>query len=133
MMNEGNFVEGVAMNTFGENFDFEGKTYNPKMKYQLLGTNLDYLINNKILEIPNYVKIDVDGIEHLILKGGNTILKSPTTKSFLIEINENFKEQYDSIIEIMKKNNFSVQNKHKSYNAHKNEKFSNTYNYIFIK
>ena len=48
MMNEGNFVEGVAMNTFGENFDFEGKTYNPKMKYQLLGTNLDYLINNKI-------------------------------------------------------------------------------------
>jgi len=133
MMNEYNFNEGVAMNTFGENFDFEGKKFNPRMKYQLLGTSLNYLISNKILEKPNYVKIDVDGIEHLILKGGDIILKNSSTKSFLIEINENFEEQYNSIIEIMTQNNFSIKSKHKAYNAHRNKKFSNTYNYIFIK
>ena len=123
----------MAMNTYGENFDFEGKEFNPGMKYQLLGTSLNYLIRNKILEKPNYVKIDVDGIEHLILKGGDIILNNSSTKSFLIEINENFEEQHNSIIEIMTQNNFSIKSKHKAYNAHRNKKFSNTYNYIFIK
>ena len=28
----------------------------------------------KILDIPDYIKIDVDGIEHLILEGGNKYL-----------------------------------------------------------
>ena len=27
------------------------------------------------MEIPDYIKIDVDGIEHLILKGGENTLK----------------------------------------------------------
>ena len=43
------------------------------MKYSLFGTTINYLIENKILEIPDYIKIDVDGIEHLILVGGNNI------------------------------------------------------------
>ena len=29
---------------------------------------MDYLIDNNILEIPNYIKIDVDGVEDLILR-----------------------------------------------------------------
>ena len=37
------------------------------MKYNLYGTSINSLIANKILQIPNYIKIDVDGIEHLIL------------------------------------------------------------------
>ena len=31
---------------------------------------------NKILEIPDYIKIDVDGIEYLILEGGDRYLKN---------------------------------------------------------
>ena len=30
----------------------------------------------KFSDIPNYIKIDVDGIEHLILKGGIKLLKN---------------------------------------------------------
>ena len=67
-MKEKNFVEGGALNTFGEKFDFEGKEFNPQMKYNLLGTSMNYFIQNSILNIPDYIKIDVDGIEHLILE-----------------------------------------------------------------
>ena len=132
-MNEESFTEGGAMNTFGENFNFEGKLFTSKMKYQILGTNINYLVKNNILEIPDYIKIDVDGIEHLILYGGDMYLKDPKIKSILIEINENFKDQHSSILKIMEEKNFKFYNKYKAYNADKNKKFAFTFNYIFIK
>ena len=133
LMNEESFTEGGAMNTFGENFNFEGKLFTSKMKYQILGTNINYLVKNNILEIPDYIKIDVDGIEHLILDGGDMYLKDPKIKSILIEINENFKDQHSSILKIMEEKNFKFYNKYKAYNADKNKKFAFTFNYIFIK
>ena len=69
MMNENKFVDGGALNTFSERYNFEGKTFKPEMSYSFYGTNIEKLINDKFLEIPSYIKIDVDGIEHLILKG----------------------------------------------------------------
>ena len=48
---------------------FEGKEFKLNMKYNLLGTTINYFLENSILDIPDYIKIDVDGIEHLILEG----------------------------------------------------------------
>ena len=42
---------------------------------------------------PDYIKMDVDGIEHLILEGGNKILKK--TKSILVEVDESFITQVE--------------------------------------
>ena len=42
---------------------------------------------------PDYIKMDVDGIEHLILEGGNQILKK--TKSILVEVDESFITQVE--------------------------------------
>jgi len=134
VMREGHFVEGGALNTFGEKFDFEGKEFEPMMKYSLFGTTINYLIENKILEIPDYIKIDVDGIEHLILESGNKVLKDKKIKSCSIEINENFKEQYDKILSIMKEYQFKIlHKKHNEDNFSKESKFNKTFNYIFIR
>ena len=43
------------------------------MNYQLLGFSIKDILDNKFLEIPDYIKIDVDGIEHLILSGAGNI------------------------------------------------------------
>ena len=43
------------------------------MYYDLFGVNIKFLLDNKLLDIPDYIKIDVDGIEHLILEGAGTI------------------------------------------------------------
>ena len=133
-MNEGHFVEGGALNSFGEKFDFEGKEFKSTMKYNLLGTTMNYFIENSILDIPDYIKIDVDGIEHLILEGGDKFLNNEKVKSLSIEINENFKYQYDNILNLMNKYKFKVlHKKHNEENFSKDSKFSNTYNYLFIK
>ena len=107
-MNEGQFVEGGALNSFGEKFDFEGKEFKPTMKYNLLGTTINYFLENSILDIPDYIKIDVDGIEHLILEGGDKFLNDKKVKSLSIEINENFKEQYDKVLNLMNKYEFKT-------------------------
>ena len=49
----------------------------------------------KRLNKPKYLKIDVDGIEHLILEGAEEILSE--TESILVEVNDKFKLQYEKI------------------------------------
>ena len=133
-MKEGQFVEGGALNSFGEKFDFEGKEFKPTMKYNLLGTTINYFLENSILDIPDYIKIDVDGIEHLILEGGDKFLNDKKVKSLSIEINENFKEQYDKVLNLMNKYEFKLlHKKHNDDMLSEQSKFKNTYNYIFKK
>ena len=52
---------------------------------------MDAMIEERCLEIPDYIKIDVDGLEHLILEGGDKLFENKKVKSVLIEVNENFK------------------------------------------
>ena len=133
-MKEGSFLEGGALNTFGENYNFEGKNFDSDHKYHLFGTTIDYLIDQKILNIPDYIKIDVDGIEHLILEGGSNCLKEKKVKSLSIEINENFEDQYKKILKIMSENNFLLLSKKNDSNFFDNKsKFSKVYNYVFVR
>ena len=61
------------------------------------------MIEKKNLNIPNYIKIDVDGIEHLILRKANKILKKEKKiESILIELNENYQKQFNEIKNILK-------------------------------
>ena len=133
-MSEGYLLEGEANNTFGEKFDFEGKELIPAIKYTLLGTTMNYFIENSILNIPDYIKIDVDGIEHLILEGGEQFLFNEKVKSMSIEINENFKEQYEKVQNLMEKYKFKfLYKKHNDDNYTVNDKYNKSYNYIFTK
>jgi len=134
MMKESQFEEGGALNVFGENFDFEGNKFIEKNSYKIYGTSINYLLDNKILEPPNYIKIDVDGTEHLILLGANKHLQNSKIKSLSIEINDQFTQQHHQILDIMKINNFKIlHKKHNDKLFDKSSKFSKTYNYVFIK
>ena len=79
----------------------EGKKIDASNKYQLFSTNIDQIIEEGILDVPDYIKIDVDGIEHLILKGGTNLLKVPKILGIQIEINENYGDQYTNVLKIM--------------------------------
>lgn len=131
-MNENEFVEGSAFNSFGEKYDFKGKEFKPSMKYSLFGTTMNYFIENSILKIPNHIKIDVDGIEHLIIEGGDSFLKNKKVKSVQIEIDENFTKKCDKILNCMERYEFEV-----LYKKHNNQfytgNFKSVYNYLFIK
>lgn len=133
LMNEPEFIEGWAMNTYGKPIDYQGKKFNVKQKYNIFGTNINFLLDNKIIEMPNYIKIDVDGIEDKIIQGGNKYLKNKKLKSISIEIDENNESQYKRIIKILTKNNFIMKQKKHAEFFDQDKKFANTYNYIFEK
>lgn len=131
-MKESTFMEGSALHAFGGNYNYEGKNFLSNNNYKIYGTTINYLINQKILDIPDYVKIDVDGIEHEILEGANLFLKNLKIKSLLIELNKDFKKQFNSAIKILSKNNFKLKYQiNSSSNSIKKDKFSNTFNFIF--
>ena len=57
---------------------------------------------------PNYIKIDVDGIEMKILKGGRNVLQNPVTKSVLIEFPKGNQEMLISGVELFEKLGFEL-------------------------
>ena len=104
------------------------------MNYDLFGTTINFCLKQKFLDIPDFIKIDVDGIEHLILGGANEFLKNKKIKSISVEINENFEEQFEKTLKIMKECDFSIKQKKRNDSLfQENSKFSKLYNYIFEK
>ena len=131
IMHESEFIEGWSMNTFGDPIDHQGKKFKSKQSYSIFGNNINFYIENKVLDFPNYIKIDVDGLEHKILKGGDKCLENEKLESISIELNENYIEQFEEVTRIMKEHNFLIKQKKHAKMFDKSELFSNTYNYIF--
>ena len=132
MMNETTLEEGGALSSFGKNYNFEGKRIDVINRYSIFGTTIDYLVLNKILVIPDYIKIDVDGTEDIILNGGIETLRKKKIKSILIEVNENFLSQKVNVERILKKSGFNLEKKYVAQDS-ANTKFSKSFNYIFYR
>jgi FkbM family methyltransferase len=127
-------VEGGALSSFGVDYGHDGTKLNTQISYQTLGFSLDYLVEqHMITDIPAIIKIDVDGIEHLILKGAKHVLSSPKCRSVLIEVNDRFAELASDVDSILKATGFTLLEK-RSVEADTLEPGSNfTYNQIWIK
>ena len=82
---------GAAKSTFGQDYGHDGQPLDKIFELHTIG--LSMMDDVKLLKIPepDYIKMDVDGIEHLILKGGSTVLQN--LKGILIEIGEDFRKQ----------------------------------------
>ena len=127
-------IEGGALNAFGVRYGYDGKKIQNSFAFNLLGFALDDFFKMKIItKIPKLIKIDVDGIEHLILEGAQMTLKSKQCKSVFIEVNYSFKDQSEAVNKILKGCGFMLTNEPtKSQHSSLNEK-SFTYNQIWIK
>jgi hypothetical protein len=64
------------------------------------GINMDSIQTGLNIPKPDNIKMDVDGIEHFILKGGKQILEN--VKGILIEVNDNFNEQASECSSLLK-------------------------------
>jgi FkbM family methyltransferase len=128
-------AQGHALSTFGENYGSDGKPIASSFAYQMIGLSMDDAVQIFKLPPPNYIKIDVDGIEHLILKGGGEVLNN--AESILIEINDAFLEQSETSRQYLTNSGFILkEKKHADY--YDNIKLysgieKTTYNQIWIK
>lgn len=82
---------GGALSTFGEDFDQTGAPLNEIFEYQTLGISMTDAVTLLHIPQPRFIKVDVDGLEHFILRGGADVLAR--VDSVLIEINDNFAAQ----------------------------------------
>ena len=82
---------GGALSTFGQSFDQHGATLREIFEYRTVGISMSDAMSLLSIPAPAYLKIDVDGIEHFILRGGLSVLDK--VESVLIEINDKFLPQ----------------------------------------
>ena len=125
--------EGGALSAFGVKHGPDGETIKKTLSYQTLGLSLDFLLRNKIIsDYPNLIKIDVDGIEHLILAGAAETLKHPSCKTVLIEINNSFAEHAKSATKILLDSGFKLKEKRRADTIGAS-KLTETFNQIWVK
>ncbi len=83
---------GTAKSVFGNSIDFQGRSFAPQYACSSISYSADDFFRCFELEYPNYVKIDVDGIEISVLKGMGNILMSKNLQSIMIEANSRIME-----------------------------------------
>ncbi len=81
---------GGALSTFGQEYGHDGRLLPKIFQVPMIGLSMTDAVELLKIPHPDYIKIDVDGIEHLILQGGRLILQR--IKGLLVEINDEFSE-----------------------------------------
>ena len=122
---------GGALSTFEKSFGHDGETIKKVFEFRTLGISMIDAVEHLKIRQPDYIKMDVDGIEHIILAGGLSVLKS--VKSILIEINDNFDAQAKEAKSILEEADFSLKEKrHADFFDHVETAEKHTYNQIWL-
>ena len=119
---------GGALSTFGKSYGQDGEPIKNIFEFKTIGLSMDDAVTLLKLPQPDFVKIDVDGIEHLILKGGANVLKK--VKGIIIEIDEKFIKQLDDSAKYLNEAGFTLKDKFNADNSPEN-KFSNCFNQVW--
>lgn len=105
---------GSALSTFGEVFGWDGEEIDHNFSFNTIGITMDDAVLHLKIPFPNYIKIDVDGLEHLILLGGQKVLEQ--VEGVLIEVNDNFIEQAEGVEKALIDSGLTlVDKRHSSY------------------
>ena len=122
---------GGALSTFGKSYGDDGKTMTKIFEFSSVGMPMDEVVRLLNIPQPQYIKMDVDGIEHLILVGGQTVLQK--TLGLIIEVNEDFDEQTINVAKYCKEAGLVFKEKRHSVMFDNNERFGQTYNQIWYR
>ena len=128
-LNYQNTELGGALSTFGEKVTHDGSKFKDIFKFSIVGLTMDDVGKSFGIPQPDYLKIDVDGIEYLILKGGEVMLKN--VNSIMVEVNENL-ENKNKISELLIRSGFELKEKYKS-EIFKNSNIGNIQNQLWVK
>ena len=123
---------GDALNNFGEARDWQGSIFTAVLKQGMIGFSVDDFIKQFNPPFPNYIKIDVDGIEGSIIRGAKHTLIDSRLKSVLVELNIEKKEPAQEVISIFNTSGFTLLKREHAPMVDEG-KFANVYNHIFIR
>jgi len=123
---------GGAMSTFGQSYGHDGEVIRKVFEFPTIGLSMSDAALLLGIPRPDYIKMDVDGIEHLILKGGLPILRS--VKEISIEINDKFVAQAGDSSRYLQEAGLSFkEKKHSSHFDLSAGAEKHTYNQIWVR
>ncbi len=115
--NMSNINYGGAMSSLEKNlYNQDGIQLKQVFNYNLVSMEIRKLSELLKLKKPDHIKIDVDGIEHLIIENLDGLISN--TKSILVEVDKKFQNNLNTIEKFLLTNNFYLQN---SYQGSKSQ------------
>ncbi len=125
--------EGGSMSTFGDERGHDGEAIHPQMDYETAGMSLDFLVSSGVVpELPSMLKIDVDGIEHLVLRGATDVLASSSLRTVLIEVNDDYRELATEVSDLLGSAGFTLAERRQAQIV-AGGAFASTFNQIWVK
>ena len=100
-INLANIDFGSSMSSFGNDLDYRGRPYEIAFRQGMVGYDLDGFLADFSQDVPQHIKIDVDGIELDIARGGKKVLAHPGLKSVSIELVDTDANQVAGVNAIM--------------------------------
>jgi FkbM family methyltransferase len=100
---------GGAKSTFKEIYGHDGRPIKTLLRVPLVGMSMPELVDFLGLPMPDYIKLDVDGIEHIILGAGGKVLRG--AKEVLVEVNDDFVDQAELTAKYLTKAEFVLKEK----------------------
>lgn len=123
---------GGALSTFGKEFGWDGKPIKGVFEFTTLGLSMDDAVALLKIPSPDYIKMDVDGLEHFILQGGGSVLSQ--VQEVLIEVNDDFYEQASTCHDLLVNAGLALKEKrHSDMIAESTSGFANSYNQIWVR
>lgn len=122
---------GGALSTFGETWGFDGQPLQKKFEYRTVGMSMDQALELFSLPPPEYLKIDVDGIEHLVLRGGERVLSR--VRGVSVEITDDFPELAEECTRLLGSAGLRFTGKRHSAMVDENPAYSQTYNQVWTR
>ena len=122
---------GGALSTFDQSYGHDGKELEKVFEFSTIGLSMADAVQRLQIPVPDYIKMDVDGIEHLILKGGVCVLAD--VKGILVEVNEDYKEQNEKVTKTLAEAGLVLKTKRHSDMFEGSENFGNSYNQIWLR
>lgn len=123
---------GGALSTFGQTYGHDGEVMQQVFDFPTVGLSMADAV--ELLKIPqaDYIKMDVDGIEHLILKGGKSVLRQ--LKGMLVEINDKFTTQANDSDKYLREAGLVLkEKKHADYFDTYDNAAKHTFNQIWVR
>jgi FkbM family methyltransferase len=122
---------GGALSTFGADHGFDGRALQRVFEFRTVGLSMDECAAKLGLPQPQFIKMDVDGIEHLILQGGAGILRQ--VQGVSVEINDAFTEQAQDCERLLSAAGLRFVGKAHSDMIEHNPTYNSTFNQVWAR
>lgn len=120
---------GGSCHSYGDSIDYHGQPKQFPYKQGAMATTMDAFADRYLK--PDYIKIDVDGFEHLVLAGAPLCLKN--AKSVLVEINTRYPEHMAAVETMVKGYGFKYDEAQALESRRKDGPFEGIGNIIFYR